>query len=167
MTNVKSLVLRQREKTKEEAGKASGPLPPETRVSKFTNAGSLKMAFTESIKVPEGTSDLIKKQTVENRRRLAEGEAPEQSLIQVFAVKEEGADPDEVMATGGPIMDGWELISLDGEGFELQLNFTNPIMISGDEQPDLLLIQLDLSSFEDSNGKKLPESVVKYQRIPA
>ena len=63
-------------------------------------------------------------------------------------------------------MDNWELLSLDSDGFELQLNFTNPLQISSGEEPDLLLIQLDMSDFEDANGQKLPASVVKYSQIP-
>ena len=49
-------------------------------------------------------------------------------------------------------MDGWELLSIGPEGFELRMNFTNPVAISTSDQPDLLLIQLDMSSFEDENG---------------
>ena len=59
-------------------------------------------------------------------------------------------------------MDGWELLYIGSDGFEIQLNFTSPLQISSGEEPDLLLIQLDLSDFEDENGNKLPESVVKY-----
>ena len=59
-------------------------------------------------------------------------------------------------------MKGWELLSLDSSGFEIQLNFTSPLQVSAGEEPDLLLIQLDLSDFEDENGNKLPASVVKY-----
>ena len=33
---------------------SSGTLP-EARVSKFSNAGSLKMGFTSNMKIPEGT----------------------------------------------------------------------------------------------------------------
>lgn len=97
-----------------------------------------------------------------NRRLLAEGKAPLDSLIQVFAVKEQDNEDD----VGSPLMKGWELISLDGDGFELQLNFTNPLFVSSGDEPDLLLIQLDLSSFEDENGNSLPSSVVKYMPIP-
>jgi len=59
-------------------------------------------------------------------------------------------------------MDGWELLYIGSDGFEIQLNFTSPLEISSGEEPDLLLIQLDLRNFEDENGNKLPESVVKY-----
>ena len=93
------------------------------------------MGFTSGVKVPDGTSEKIKEENAESRRRLAEGKAPIQSLIQVFAVKE-----DSLEVVSGPIMDGWELLSLDAYGFELQLNFTNPLFISADDVPDLLLI---------------------------
>ena len=55
-------------------------------------------------------------------------------------MKEEVPDEDDISGSAEPIMDGWELISLDKDGFELKLNFTNPIKISGGEEPDLLLI---------------------------
>ena len=81
--NVKELVLRQREETKKLAksppkGQAR---PPEARVAKFSNSGSLKMGFTSGVKVPDGTSEKIKEENAESRRRLAEGKAPIQSLI--------------------------------------------------------------------------------------
>ena len=81
---------------------------------------------------------------------MADGKAPLESLVQVFAVKENNLD--EVSA---PLMDGWNLVSLDSNGFEIKLNFTNPIAISADDEPDLLLLQLDLSQFKDQNGKSL------------
>ena len=107
------------------------------RVSKFSNSGSLKMGFTADVKVPDGTDDLIKEQTLRNRRLLADGEPPDQSLISVFAVKEVEGEDDEL---SDPIMDGWELLSIGPEGFEIKMNFTNPVAISSSDEPDLLLI---------------------------
>ena len=98
-----------------------------------------------------------------NRRLLADGEPPDQSLISVFAVKEVEGEDDEL---SDPIMDGWELLSIGPEGFEIKMNFTSPVAISSGDEPDLLLIQLDLSSFEDASGQKFPESLVKYSPIP-
>ena len=63
-------------------------------------------------------------------------------------------------------MGGWSLIKLDGNGFEMQLNFTNPLYISTDDEPDILLIQLNLGEFTDNTGQSLPESVIKYIPIP-
>ena len=37
-------------------------------------------------------------------------------------------------------MEGWELLSIGPEGFEIQFKFTNPVTISTDDEPDLLLI---------------------------
>ena len=63
-------------------------------------------------------------------------------------------------------MDGWELISFGPDGIELSVNFTNPIYVSTDDEPDLLLIQMDLSKYKDADGQSLPESLVKYYPIP-
>ena len=67
---------------------------------------------------------------------------------------------------GEQIMDGWELISFGPDGIELSVNFTNPIYVSTDDEPDLLLIQMDLSKYKDADGQSLPESLVKYYPIP-
>ena len=63
-------------------------------------------------------------------------------------------------------MAGWELISLSEDGLEIKLDFNDPIKISGGDVPDILFMQLDLSEFEDADGNKMPQSVVKYQLIP-
>ena len=84
----------------------------------------------------------------------------------MYAVNDYIPDEDEISNSGLAIMDGWELISLSSDGFELAVNFTDPLRISAGEEPDLLLIQLNLSDFEDAEGNKLPESVVKYAPIP-
>ena len=49
-------------------------------------------------------------------------------------------------------MDGWDLISFNPDGIDFTLNFTNPTYISTEEEPDLVLIQLDLSNYKDDNG---------------
>ena len=59
--NVKKLVQRQRELVSKQAASSSGgdSRPPETRIDKFSNSGSMKMRFTAPIKLPEGTQDKI------------------------------------------------------------------------------------------------------------
>ena len=84
----------------------------------------------------------------------------------MFAVKDYTPDEDYIANSALPIMDGWELISLTADGFDLTMNFTDPLRISAGEEPDLLFIQLNLSDFEDAEGNKMPESVVKYAPIP-
>ena len=84
----------------------------------------------------------------------------------MYAVKDYIPDEDEIADVGLPIMDGWTLVSLTADGFDLDLNFTDPLRVSSGDEPDLLLIQLNLSDFEDSEGNKMPESVVKYALIP-
>ena len=84
----------------------------------------------------------------------------------MYAVKDYTPDEDEIANAKLPILAGWELISLSTEGFALTMNFTDPLRVSAGDEPDLLLIQLNLSDFEDADGNKLPESVVKYALIP-
>ena len=55
VSNLKNFVLKQRELMMEEASSGSPGSLPEARVSKFSNAGSLKMGFTSNMKIPEGT----------------------------------------------------------------------------------------------------------------
>ena len=90
VTNVKELILKQREEVTKRASVTSSAAtrPPECRVSKFSNAGSLKMGFTSSVNVPDGTTDKIREQNLRNRRLLADGLPTEPNMIEVFAVKE-------------------------------------------------------------------------------
>ena len=164
---MKELALSQRKNLATQAAGSKVGSAPETRVGKFTNSGEISMGFTQPLKIPFGAETLIKKQTEENRRRLEYGVAPEKSIVQVFAVNGYIEDEDDLANAGLlPIMDGWELISLSADGFDLSVNFTDPLRISAGDEPDLLLIQLNLSDFEDADGNKLPESVVKYAPIP-
>ena len=164
---MKKLAVKQRDSLADMAADAKISSAPEARVGKLTNSGKLKMRFTQPIKIPADAETRIRQQTKENRRRLAIGEAPEEKiLIQVYAVKDYIPDEDEIADVGLPIMDGWALVSLTADGFDLDLNFTDPLRVSSGDEPDLLLIQLNLGDFEDSEGNKLPESVVKYAPIP-
>ena len=104
------------------------------------------MKFTKTLQQQKGSNQNEKENAI-NRRRLAEGKAPLKSLIQVFAVKEYDSED-----RSAPIMDNWEVVRLDGEGFHLQFNFSNPLHVSVDDEPDIMLIQLDLSGFVDENG---------------
>ena len=97
------------------------------------------MGFTSTVKVPDGTTDKIREQTLRNRRLLADGLPTEPSMIEVFAVKEELEDLDDDQVKV-PLMDGWELLEMGEGGFEIKLNFTNPVSISSGDEADLLLI---------------------------
>ena len=37
-------------------------------------------------------------------------------------------------------MDGWELLEMGADGFEIKLNFNKPVRLSSGDEPDLLLI---------------------------
>ena len=64
------------------------------------------------------------------------------------------------------MINGWELVNLDGKGFEIKLNFKEPLKVSSGTEPDLLLVQIQLSKFPNSNGQRMPPSIIKYIEIP-
>ena len=59
--DVKKLARRQRELITQEAAEApsSATRPPETRIDKFSNSGSMKMRFTAPVSVPDGTQEKV------------------------------------------------------------------------------------------------------------
>jgi len=60
VSNVKEIAKRQRENVTKGANSAKGSaIPPEARVKKFTNSGSLKMIFTSPLKIPDGVLEEI------------------------------------------------------------------------------------------------------------
>ena len=61
-------------------------------------------------------------------------------------------------------MDGWELISIGPEGFEIQMNFTNPVAISTSDEPDLLLIQLDVVESNEVVCGEHEVEVIRYDK---
>ena len=70
------------------------------------------------------------------RRLQEEAKKSQESLIEVFAVKEIGDEADE----NNQIMDGWKLLGIGPNGIDLELDFSNPTRISTGDEPDLLLI---------------------------
>ena len=90
--------------------------------------------------MPENTFDKIREQTRRNRRLRAKRRPTEPSMIEVYAVKEDEEDQDDDDQVKEPLMDGWELLKLDEEGFEIKIDFTNPVSISSGDEADLLLI---------------------------
>ena len=83
--------------------------------------------------------------------------------IEIYALR--WVDLNETSGVG-PLMSGWSLDTLNARDLGFRLNFTEPLQVSTGEQPDLLLVQLELSQYVDRNGKSLPNSLVKYVEIP-
>ena len=50
-------------------------------------------------------------------------------------------------------------------GIELDMVFVDPIKVSKGDEPDLVLVALDLSELETTSGEKLPSQVYKYLPI--
>ena len=60
VSNVKEIAKRMRKNVTKNANSAKGSaIPPEARISKFSNSGSLKMIFTSPLKIPDGILEEI------------------------------------------------------------------------------------------------------------
>lgn len=99
-----------------------------------------------------------------NRRLQAEGRPVTAENITIFAVREEGPDDDDDL--GSPVIGGWDLVSFGSDGIEIELNFTDPITVSVGDEPELLLVQIELGGLKSADGMSMPESLVKYMPIP-
>ena len=66
-----------------------------------------------------------------------------------------------------PIPSSWELTSIGEKGLEIKLKFKDAASVSQGDYIDTVYLQMELSEFEDSNGQKLQESIVKQYKIPA
>jgi len=65
-----------------------------------------------------------------------------------------------------PVMDGFELVSVDSDGMVVKINMPKPLLVSSGDNPDLLMMQLELGEYKSASGVKMPESVVKYISLP-
>ena len=111
----------------------------------MSNSGTITFEFTQKLDVPDDAANIIRESAEANRRLLAAGEEPESSMVEVFALMLD-SDEDEV-PSDRPVMRDWDLISISSGGLAINLNFADPITVSTNSTPDLLLIQLNLSMF--------------------
>ena len=75
-------------------------------------------------------------------------------------------EPDDESTDQKSIVQSIDLVSLSSTGIELDVIFMNPINVSKGDEPDLLLLALDLSELETIQGKKLPSNVYIWRQIP-
>ena len=134
-------------------------MPLEARIKKIDSSGHCRVEFTKKVVVPDDAEEILKQ---EQRDNLKAGARTKR--INVYVVQdEENNEDDEVRRT---ILKDWELLVFDTDGIDLKLNFNDPLDVSMRDIADLLVLQLELSEFKDSDGLQLPESIVKYITIP-
>jgi len=137
-----------------EAG--GGARPPEVHYDDFTNFGIVELSFTQSLNIPSDLEKAIKQAQEQDLSNSLAGEIAYNATlyaIQVFAVSLQDLDDDEMVE---PIMKRWELVSLRRDGVTIKVHFYEPLRVSTGENPDQLLVQLELSVYPDKNGKTLP-----------
>ena len=88
---------------------------------------------------------------------------PGLGLIEVVAVHPLEFEDDEIPKK--PILDNWELVALTSTEVEIKLDFSDNMLVSSYEEPDLLFVQMDLSQYTDENGQTLPP-IIKMIMIP-
>ena len=60
----------------------------------------------------------------------------------------------------------WKVASYTSSSINFNLNFTVPEAVSQEEDPDMLLILLNLDDFETSYGERLPVNTLLSTTIP-
>ena len=120
------------------------------------------MYFTSPLEIPENLIDTIVAQQKDTKEGITNGSTPQLKYIDVAVVRQDELDDD----VSEPILFEWTLTQLNSEGLTIDLEFERPLLISQDDDPDLLIVQLELSEFKDANGKSLPQSLVKQIMIP-
>ena len=55
----------------------------------------------------------------------------------------------------------WSVTSTSSTNIELSLDFEKPILVSTESSPDIIVIQVFLSEYPESNGYRLPPTVIK------
>ena len=118
---------------------------------KVDNFRAVRLDFTEKMVFPKGAADSIKEQANESQRRLkagggSGGSSGKSPPVQVAVVKAR-ADPEEVDGES-PILEDFEVMSLDGDGINISLRFNRPYNVSAGDEPDLLLLQIDLGDYK-------------------
>lgn len=60
----------------------------------------------------------------------------------------------------------YEILDITESEIVVQLDIPKPLEVSNDDKPDRLFYQLDLGELESYDGKKMPDSLVKYFEVP-
>ena len=71
-----------------------------------------------------------------------------------------GNEPDEDDHSYN-VIEGWEKPSINEDGIRLTLMMNDPLHVSLGDEPDFILVQLELDDMESENGVPMQASVVK------
>ena len=65
-----------------------------------------------------------------------------------------------------PLAMTWDLLDLDPLAGNFQLNFTDPLGISQNDMPDVLLVLVNFNSFKSVKEQKMPKNTLQRIFIP-
>jgi len=141
-----------------------GRRPDETRV-KASNYQRFEITLTQNSLL---TKESVEKYKEEHKdayqRNLASSKPRRGQSIQVSTMAGD-EDPDEEEVSS-PIIKSWSLADVTQKSMYLDIIFNDPISVSSQEMPDVLLLALDLSLLETVDGEKLSSNVLKITKIP-
>ena len=119
------------------------------------------MEFLTPLEVPDDLKERINEQKILNvKRNLANGASSQSNYVEVLIVRQNELDDDDYQF-GKPLLRDWSIAQFYKDGIVIDLDIESPLLISQEDEPDLLFVQLELSVFKDENGNSLPQSLVK------
>lgn len=138
-------------------------MPPEVRVT-MDNFRGVRMEFTQTMRVPNSVSDEMNADASEQdgteagaRRRL-DNTGGVSRRMDVVGIKGDEPDEDDY---GYNVIDGWEEPSINEDGISMKLKISDPLHVSIGDEPDFVLVQLELDDMVSENGVPMQASMVK------
>ena len=123
----------------------------ETRL-RANNYQKVELVFTPELELDYNSVEEFSRRRLKNQ----DAESLHEPKFQVMVFSEEAEN----------VLDSYNIVRITDGGIELQLIFSDPLQVSKGENPDLLLIAMDLSDIRTIEGEQLPSNNIKYMQIP-
>ena len=138
------------------------PIEPKCSISNFQR---VSCQFNLEFELSKESMKRFEESNTDKDRKVLVNAKGHIARLQVIAtaVNEE---PDDEITDQKPIVESIDLVSISSTAIEMDLIFVNPINVSKGDEPDLLLLALDLSELETIQGKKLPSNIKISRQIP-
>ena len=131
------------------------PFEPKCSISNFQRVSCLfnvELEFEE-----ESRKKFVESNTDKDKKVLASTKGRRAGLQVIATAGNE--KPDDESTDQKSLIESIDLVSLSSTGIVMDVIFVDPINVSTGDEPDLLLLALDLSELETIEGKKLPSNV--------
>ena len=99
------------------------------------------------------------KEIVHESKHIRNLQSSNEKVLSVLMISGDTEEVDENLVD-------WQLVTIDPEKLEIDLEFREPIQVSQGENPDRILIQVEMEGYKDENGNSLPPGLLKQKEIP-